>query len=123
VLTPELVRRCWLESVSSGDVERLVSMVTDDIIVVHGNGRCVCGKDEVKTDFLKGFSAFSVDQNVSAAEVTARGKWAFEISEVETRLTSRIDAATKEFHSTTLVVLRRQSDGSWKVARVLGLVD
>jgi hypothetical protein len=27
-------------------------LVTDDIVVVHGNGSCVRGRDELKTDFL-----------------------------------------------------------------------
>jgi len=27
-------------------------------VVVHGNGRCVCGKEALKADFRKGFEAF-----------------------------------------------------------------
>jgi uncharacterized protein (TIGR02246 family) len=117
------LRRDWLDSVRAGDVERLASIVADDIVVVHGNGRCVRGKDELKADFLKGFEAFSINQNVLSAEVAARGHWAFEISEVQTELTSHTDGNLKQFRSTAVIAFRRQSDGSWKVARVLGLMD
>ena len=81
------VRQAWLDAVRAGDAERLAAMVTDDVVVVHGNGRCVRGRDELKADFLKGVEAFSTEQSVSAAEVVVRGRWAFEIAEVESRLT------------------------------------
>jgi len=73
------VRQAWLDAVRAGDVERLAAMVTDDVVVVHGNGRCVHGKDELKADFLKGFESFSIEQDVSSAEVVVRGRWAFEM--------------------------------------------
>jgi len=117
------VRQAWLDAVRTGDVERLAAMVTDDVVVVHGNGRCVRGRDELKADFLKGFESFSIEQNVSSAEVVVRGTWAFEIAEVDSRLTPRCGGDTTKVHSTTVVALSRQPDGSWKIGRVLGVRD
>jgi uncharacterized protein (TIGR02246 family) len=117
------VRQAWLDAVRAGDVERLAAMVTDDVVVVHGNGRCVHGKDELKADFLKGFESFSIEQDVSSAEVVVRGRWVFEIAEVESRLTPRCGGESTRVHSTTIVALNRQSDGSWKIGRVLGMLD
>jgi ketosteroid isomerase-like protein len=45
--------------VKANDADRLSAMVTDDVVVIHGNGRCLGGKDELKADFLKGFERFS----------------------------------------------------------------
>ena len=117
------VRQAWLDAVRTGDVERLAAMVTDDVVVVHGNGRCVRGRDELKADFLKGFESFSIEQNVSSAEVVVRGTWAFEIAEVDSRLTPRCGGDSTKVHSTTVVALSRQPDGSWKIGRVLGVLD
>ena len=117
------VRQAWLDAVRTGDVERLAAMVTDDVVVVHGNGRCVRGRDELKADFLKGFESFSIEQNVSSAEVVVRGTWAFEIAEVKSRLTPRCGGDSTHVHSTTIVALSRQPDGSWKIGRVLGVLD
>jgi uncharacterized protein (TIGR02246 family) len=117
------VRQAWLDAVRAGDVERLAAMVTNDVVVVHGNGRCVRGRDELKADFLKGFEAFSIEQNVSSVEVVVRGRWAFEISEVESWLTPRLGGESTHVHSTTIVALNRQPDGSWRVGRVLGVLD
>ena len=103
----------------ANDADRLSAMVTDDVVVIHGNGRCVCGKGELKADFLKGFERFSIDQKVSSADVIFRGKWAFEIGEVESTMTPVSGGVQIHAHSRTVVVLV-QSDSSWKVARVLG---
>ena len=44
----------------------------------------VHGRDELRADFLKGLESFSIEQNLSSAEVVAGGgSWAFEIAEVE----------------------------------------
>jgi len=117
------VRQAWLDAVRAGDVERLGAMVTDDVVVVHGNGRCVRGRDELKADFRKGFESFSIEQNVSSAEVIVRSSWVFEIAEVESRLTPRCGGDSTQVHSTTIVALSRQPDGSWKIGRVLGVLN
>jgi ketosteroid isomerase-like protein len=81
------VREAWPDAVRAGDVERLAELVTDDVVVVHGNGRCAHGRDELKADFLKAFDAFSIEQKVSSTEVIVRGQWFFEISQVDNWLT------------------------------------
>jgi hypothetical protein len=64
-------------------------MVTDDVVVVHGNGRCVRGRDDLKMDCLKGFEAFSIEQSVSTAEVGVRGRWAFcKLGQTEVKIRS-----------------------------------
>jgi uncharacterized protein (TIGR02246 family) len=123
VSTIAALREAWLAAVKAGDADRLVEMVTDDVVVVHGNGRCVCGKEAVKADFLDGFDRFSIDQQVLSSHVVVRDKWAFEIGEVESTLTPIHEGKRIQAHSTTLVVLLRQGDASWKVSRVLGLLD
>jgi ketosteroid isomerase-like protein len=84
-------------------------------------GRCVRGRDELKVDFLRGFEAFAIEQDVSSVEIIIRGAWAFEIGEVESRLIPNCGGEPTNVQSTTVVALNRQPDGSWKVGRVLGL--
>ena len=117
------VRQAWLDAVKSGNAERLADMVTDDVVVVHGDGRCLHGREKLIADFLKGFERFSIEQQVSSAEVVVRGRWAFEISQVESKLTARLTGEAKLVPSIAVVGLNRQPDGSWKVGRVLGVLD
>ena len=119
----DAVRQAWLDAIRAADVEGLAALVTDDVVVVHGTGRCVRGRDELKMDFRNAFDAFSVEQNVSIEGLVVRGSWALEIGDVETKLTPRTGGEQTVFHSTTVTALKRQSDGSWKVGRVLGVLD
>jgi ketosteroid isomerase-like protein len=91
------LREAWIAAVKASDADRLSSMVTDDVVVVRGNGRCVCGKNELRADFLRGFEQFAIDQRGSSAEVIVRDKWAFEIGEVESTL-----HRSREVHKSTL---------------------
>lgn len=117
------LREAWLAAVKSADVDRLASLVADDVVIVHGDGRCVLGRGEFKADFLKAFESFRIDQKVVDPEIRIHGNWAFEIATVESTLTPLRGGETKRVITTTLVCLRRPPDGSWKVARVMGLLD
>ena len=117
------VQQAWLEAIKAVDVERLATLVTDDVVVVHGTGRCVRGRDELKMDFRNAFAAFSIEQSVSTAGLVVRGSWALEIADMETKLTPRSGGEGMLFHSTTVIALNRQPDGSWKIGRVLGVLD
>jgi uncharacterized protein (TIGR02246 family) len=119
----DAIRQAWLDAIRAADVERLAALVTDDVVVVHGTGRCVRGRDELKMDFRNAFDAFSVEQNVSTEGLVVHGSWALEIADVETKLTPRTAGEQTVFHSTTVSALKQQSDGSWKVGRVLGVLD
>jgi uncharacterized protein (TIGR02246 family) len=118
----EALRQSWLDALRSGDVGRLATLVTDDSVVVHGTGRCVSGKEALKSDFRAAFEAFSIEQTVSPVELVVRGRWALEIADVETKLTPRSGGQQAVFPSTTVTALKQQADGSWKVGRVLGVV-
>ncbi|MGA2857681.1 MAG: SgcJ/EcaC family oxidoreductase [Candidatus Sulfotelmatobacter sp.] len=117
------LRGAWLAAVTNADAGRLASLVTDDVVVVHGDGRCIRGKDEFKADFLKAFESFRIHQRVLDPEITIRGDWAFEIAKVESTLSPVQGGKTISATTTTMVALRRQPDGTWKVARVVGLLD
>jgi len=122
ILEITALREAWLEAVRSADISRLVSLIADDVVIVHGDGRCIHGKDEFKADFLKAFESFRIEQRVVDPEIRILGNWAFEIAKVESTLTPIRCGETKRAIATTLVCLRRHPDGSWKVARVIGLL-
>lgn len=64
ILEITALRETWLAAVRSADVARLASLVADDVVIVHGDGRCIRGKDELMADFLKAFESFRIDQEL-----------------------------------------------------------
>ena len=117
------LRRAWLNAVEIADADRLASRVTDDVVVVHGNGGILQGKVNFREDFLRGFAAFSIEQRTSPVEIVLHGRWAFDVAEVETCFTPRKGGEPHHVRSTTVTALYQQPDGSWMVARVLGLIE
>jgi len=117
------VRQAWLDAIRAGDVDRFAALVTDDIVVVHGTGRCVRGEDELRTDLRTAFKTFSIEQSTAPARLVVRGRWALEIVDVETKLTRYPSGERTVFQSMAVTALKRQPDGSWKIGRVLGVLD
>ncbi len=67
------IRNTWLNAVRAADAEGLAELVTDDVVVVHGNGRCVRRRDELKADFLKGFEVYSIEQTSQVSKSLSEG--------------------------------------------------
>ena len=63
----------WTAAVEAGDVELLGQMMTEDIVVIHGNGRLLSGKQAVMDDFARAFEVFSVQQTVEPEETIVAG--------------------------------------------------
>ena len=113
---------CWTAAVEAGDIERLGQLMTEDIVVIHGNGRLVCGKEAVLNDFARSLQNFSVPQRVESEETIVAGEWAFDRAMVHTTISSRKSSDTKQFDSRSVTILRKQSGLGWRVARVIGVI-
>ena len=112
----------WTAAVESGDIVQLGRLMTEDIVVIHGNGRLVCGKEAVMNDFARSLQDFSVEQRVESEETIVAGEWAFDRAKVHTTIISRQSGETKQFDSRSVTILRKQSDLGWCVARVMGVI-
>jgi uncharacterized protein (TIGR02246 family) len=112
----------WTAAVEAGDIEQLAQLMTDDIVVIHGNGRLVCGRTAVIKDIAHSLHDFSVRQTVEWEETIVAGEWAFDRATVHTVISPRRGGDTKEFDSRSVTILRRHTDRGWCVARVIGVL-
>ena len=115
------LRKAWLDAVTDDDVDRLVALVTDDIVAIHGSGKCACGKGELKKDFQHVLARWDVEYTDLSSEVMMHDNWAIEIDEIESTRAPVRDGTATFTHSKSVFMFRRQSDASWKIARVLEL--
>jgi ketosteroid isomerase-like protein len=117
------VRDAWTAAVKAKDVDRLMSMLTDDVVMMHPNRPAVIGLVANRADLLAAFERFRVDQTVVSDEVVVAGEWAFDRSRATTTLTPIAGGAPVVVPSKAITVWRHQADGSWKIARVIGNLD
>jgi uncharacterized protein (TIGR02246 family) len=112
----------WTAAVETGDIEQLGRLMTEDIVVIHGNGRLVRGKEAVMNDFARSLEDFSVQQRVESEETIVAGEWGFDRGKVHTTISSRKSGDIKQFDSRGITILRKQSGLGWRVARVIGVI-
>jgi ketosteroid isomerase-like protein len=113
----------WAKAVEEVDIPTLASLMAEDIIVVHGNGRCVCGRDAVLADLASSFSTLRVTQDVRHEETVMAGSWAFDRARVETTVVRQQSGDAQHVVSHAWTILRKDASRGWVVARVIGVVD
>lgn len=118
----DAVRRAWVAAALESNVNHLATLVTDDVVVVFGNGYCACGKEDLKNAFLHAFEKCDVERTVLSSEVVFHNHWAIEIDDVQTtRSAIGSDDAPVETQFNDVFVFRQQADASWKIARIVEL--
>ena len=113
----------WTEAVGVAALGELEELMSGDIVVIHGDGRTLIGKDAVLADFAASFRTFRVQQQVAPEETIVDAQWAFERARVRTVLVPRDGGTRREFISHTLTVLRKDPRRGWCVARAIGVVE
>jgi len=116
------VRDAWLAALRSRDVDRLMELITDDIVVMHPNGRTDVGKAVVRADIERFLQEFAVDQKVVSDETVVSSDWAFDRGRVQTTLVPVGGGNPVQIASEVVTILRREANGAWKVARTIAVL-
>ena len=111
----------WSTAVANADIAALGELMTDDIVVIHGNGRMLQGKEAVTADLVRGLADVRIVQSVRSEETVVTGEWAFDRASVQTVITPRSGNESKQWDSRTVTILRRDHSGQWRVARAIGV--
>ena len=117
------VRQAWMQAVRDCDENRLTNFVTEDVVAVLKDGRCICGKEALKALLQHAFELYDVERNILSSRVVMRDNWAIELDEMESTVAPVSDGRYIHAHLKTVIVYGRQADGEWKVARLMELLD
>lgn len=113
----------WTEAVARGDIVQLGQLMADDIVVIHGDGHIVSGRDRVLEDFARSFRTIRIRQILEPQEIVVAGDWAFDRSKVITVVSPVDRSDPKEYRSHTITILRKEGTEGWRVARSIGVVE
>jgi uncharacterized protein (TIGR02246 family) len=116
------VRDAWVAALKSRDVDRLLDLLSDDVVMMHPNGRTDVGKAAVRADFERFFKQFTVDQKGVSDETVVSGDWAFDRGRVRTTILPVGGGNPVEVASEVVTILRREANGAWKIARVIAVL-
>jgi len=117
----EKLKQAWIAAVKARDIDGILQLATDDVVAMHPSGVTTRGKQALAADFQRFFEKFDVDQKAVSEETVVAGGWAFDRARVTTTLEPVGGGQPTEVNSETIVILRQEADGSWKVARTIAV--
>lgn len=110
------VRQQEITLFSAGDVDRVLSVFTDDVVLMPPNEPILVGKEAARTWLQNMYQQFKIEGTyTSSADLTVAGDWAFERMSFTLKLTPIVGGAAMEDVGKGFHIYRRQADGSWKI--------
>ena len=105
----------------NGDIETLMSLFTEDGILIPPDREIVKGREELKRMLLENYEQYKdyqiVDYVHDFEEIKVIGDYAYEWGTYRGKYKSRRDDTEITGSGKLLRILKRQKDGSWKISR------
>jgi uncharacterized protein (TIGR02246 family) len=114
----DTTRETYAAAWRTGNAADVAGLYADDALVLYPNQPPVVGKAAIRTYFDRFFGDFTQNEfELTSAEIQIAGSWAFDRGTYRWKGTPKAGGPAVEDHGKFLVILQRQPDGSWKVAR------
>ena len=103
---------------NENNINMLMGLYTDDAIVMPPNAPTISGKEAVRTRYQY-IEESIFDITRSADEVQVFGDWAFRRGTFKGTWKAKEGEESGVSNNKGLTILRRQSDGSWKISHAI----
>jgi ketosteroid isomerase-like protein len=107
----------YLEAINSNDTDKLLAVVTDDVVYIAPNSPAIVGKSEVGLWVAGYFGAFDTRWEKTTLEFVVAGDWAFERYAYKVVDTPRDGGEASTDTGNGLNIYHLEADGVWRVAR------
>ncbi len=104
-------------TVTAGQAEQFMSLLSDDIIWMAPNHPALVGRDAVWEALGPRFPDLNMDHVGTVDELRVAGDWAYARSSYVLRVTPKAGGDTIEEVGKGFYILGRHADGSWKITR------
>ena len=104
----------------AGDAERWAALFASDAILMTENGPSAVGRESMTRMARDVFRTFTSTAKIEPVELEVGGDWAFARTSVSGTFTPKAGGAPIQLDGKEIVIFRRQSDGTWKIARLIG---
>jgi uncharacterized protein (TIGR02246 family) len=100
------------------DLDAHIALFADDYQVHRDGESVVFGKEAIREVGIHEFEQYDWDFEYSSEEVQASGNLGYYLGTYELNRTNQAGETLTSFGS-TMVILRRQADGAWKITRYM----
>jgi uncharacterized protein (TIGR02246 family) len=110
----------WFKATQAGDLPTVLNLMTDDVIFMVP-GQEPFGKDAFEAT-SKEMENVQIEGTSTIQEIQVLGDWAYLRNYIEMTMTSPDGGAPIHRSGYTLTILRKESDGQWRLARDANLL-
>ena len=107
----------YVEAINSNDADKLLAVLTDDIVYIAPNSPAIVGKAEVAPWVAGYFAAYATHWEKTTLEFVVSGDWAFERYAYWVVDTPRAGGDAVTDSGNGINIYHRDADGVWRVAR------
>ena len=111
------LRSDYQSAFNSNDAAAAGAYFTESAVSMPPNREALIGRQAITDDTAAMFEGMSAELALSSEEVELAGDWAFERGSYTMKLTPKEDGEAMEEKGKYIVILQKQTDGSWKLAR------
>lgn len=120
----DAVRSAWQDAYNAADAAGLAALYASDAVVMPPYAPAVAGPAAIQARLEEQMAQATTTFTVAGTETIISGDWAVDRGTYQARSTPMMDGAESMIENGKyLVVLQRQADGSWKIAREISNVD
>ena len=113
------VLQTWLEASRTGDTDTVLGLMADDVVFMVP-GSPPFGKERF-AEAARSMKNMQIDGTNEIVELKVLGDWAYLRAQIKIAMTMP-DGQTVRRSGHTLTILRRESDGQWRLARDANLM-
>jgi len=107
----------YVEAINSNDLDRLMDMLTDDVVYMAPNDKPVVGKDAVRPWVEGYFAAYKTHWDKPVQDFVVNGDWAWERYSYTSTDTPVEGGEPITGSGWGLLIYHHDADGKWRVAR------
>jgi uncharacterized protein (TIGR02246 family) len=112
------IRNEYASAWRAANADQVAGLYAVDSLVLYPNQPAVVGRGAILAYFKAFFTEFAPETfELTSAEIEIAGSWAFDRGTYRWRAVARAGGEAIADDGKYLVILQRQTDGSWKVAR------
>ncbi|HUF47351.1 MAG TPA: SgcJ/EcaC family oxidoreductase [Vicinamibacterales bacterium] len=111
------LRDGWSAAYNAADADALANSYTEDTVRMSANEPSQVGRVAVRDGFLAEFGAGQGTATIRSDEMRLMGDWAFDRGTFSVSIVPAAGGDPVMAEGRYLVLLHKQADGSWKIAR------
>ena len=111
------LRDNFVNAFNSSDAQKIVDGYTADAITLPAHHAQIVGKDAILAYNRDFFSQMSGHISLKAEETKTAGDWGFDRGTYTMTVTPKAGGAPMNDQGKYIVIIQKQSDGSWKLTR------